>query len=423
MVLRVAGELARRFSDRKNTASKLAGYTREIASSQKHLIGIRARGFRICTSPDDNEMAMSQNPQTPQRVIPIEQSAPYAPQYAPYGMPVPPRVPSRPGILTATGVVSIVLACLMVISNCGSIISVMVITAASRAMNVAMTSAAAAATQAAAAHADPSQEVKPRGIVGRHQLIVVAGLSRTHQISPARTKMLKILLADAGQDMFVMDPTQLTPANVSANVSQSGQLPGVGGKLGNDYFIIGNGRIELADDHAVFAPSGGGEVVRVYEKAQTTEQDEDPNATANATVPAPAATTLPFTPPPPPFSDRSAMMGILDAVIGCILAIFLFICGLLVLRDSPAARRMHLAWAILKLPLAVVGGVATWMMLHDMGAAGSGGGSGAQSAGQEVFASMMTVLTVLLVCAYPVAVLIVMNRKTAREYYASRPAG
>jgi hypothetical protein len=354
---------------------------------------------------------MSQPPQ-PQRVIPIEQTPPHAP-YASYGTPVPPRLPSRPGILTALGVVSIVLACLMVVSNCGSIISVMVLTATTRAMNLVMTSAAAAQAQAArdAQNADGAG-VKPRGLSEQQQAIVVAGLSRVHPLSPSRAKILRKLLAEDGQDMFPMDASHLTPGTVAAGVSQSGQLPGVGNKLGNDYYVIGNGRMELADDHAVFAPTDGGEVVRVYDGTMTIAVDEQDIQPAGAAV-----TTMPTTMPAinaPTISNRAIMLSVLDAVVSCILAIFLFICGLFVLRDSMAARRMHIGWAIVKTALAALGGFSVWMMISDLASNNPGGAD-------MLMAAMMSVLAVAVALIYPIAVLIVMNARSVRDYYSKSP--
>jgi tellurite resistance protein TehA-like permease len=110
------------------------------------------------------------------------------------------------------------------------------------------------------------------------------------------------------------------------------------------------------------------------------------------------------------------MLSVLDAVLGCILAIYLFICGLFVLRDSMAARRMHIAWAVLKIPLAVLGAIATTMMMNDISAGTNGAAGGAQT----VFGTVAIVLTILLGLIYPIALLIVLNTQTARGYYSPK---
>src|SRR5207244_7759349 len=78
-------------------------------------------------------------------------------------------------------------------------------------------------------------------------------------------KMLEALLADSGQDLFSFGPSAITASNVASSVSDSGQVHKLNGEAGPDYFVLGTGRLEIYDDHAVFMPSDGREPLRVSE--------------------------------------------------------------------------------------------------------------------------------------------------------------
>ena len=56
-------------------------------------------------------------------------------------------------------------------------------------------------------------------------------------------------------------------------------------------------------------------------------------------------------------------------VVGMGLALYLLVCGILVLRESPRGRRLHLIYAVLKIPVAIAGALAVWWLTSDFIAA------------------------------------------------------
>ena len=243
-----------------------------------------------------------------------------------------------------------------------------------------------------------------RGVPESRRQIIVAGLTRRHALTEPRKQMLDELLAQAEQDMFMLSDDGTTPQIVTANVSQAGQLPGVGTRSGNDYFVIGMGRIELADDHAIFRPSDGGEPTRVYSPES-----------AGATAP-PAAT------PPvvaPPFAIKSVTINrgtvlpsIVGAVLSELLAAMLIIAGILVLRDSPSGRRVHVIWAAIKIPVAIYTALVYVLMMNSMFSQ-----MAFPAAMMSTMAIAGAVLQAAFALAYPITLLFVLRIRSIREYY------
>jgi hypothetical protein len=128
----------------------------------------------------------------------------------------------------------------------------------------AMANASAASTAAMAAPvADTTEALPPRGMPVAQRRIVAEGLGNVRTLSEQRTAQLDLLLAEGGKDIFLLSGAALTPQAIAANVSESAKIPGVAGREGPDVFVVGQGRMELYDDHAAFFPSRGGEVIRV----------------------------------------------------------------------------------------------------------------------------------------------------------------
>jgi hypothetical protein len=119
----------------------------------------------------------------------------------------------------------------------------------------------------------------------------------------------------------------------------------------------------------------------------------------------------------------ASLLTLIETVIGLILAIYLLITGIVTLRQRPSARRLHLIWAMLKIPLAVVGAVGWYLFIYDltqslssmtpMTPAAQTTATASSTAGAMVFAIIIGVIG----CAYPIALLIVMNTRTVREYF------
>lgn len=110
---------------------------------------------------------------------------------------------------------------------------------------------------------------------------------------------------------------------------------------------------------------------------------------------------------------------IASTVLSLGLAALLLVAGIMVLRQSPKGRALHIAYALVKIPVAVLAGVSFAYMMYGMvnsawtmGAAGGGAGPGTGAA-------MWTAVPAGLSIIYPIALLIVMNLKSIREYYHS----
>ena len=102
-----------------------------------------------------------------------------------------------------------------------------------------------------------------------------------------------------------------------------------------------------------------------------------------------------------------------ENVLSLLLDIYLFVIGILMLRDHHGARRAHLRYAVIKVVLAIVGGIAIGQLYSQMftpTTSSSGMGSTIAMIEGIVFAGMGLV--------YPVALLIAMNSGAVRRYYA-----
>lgn len=335
-----------------------------------------------------------------------------------YGSPVS----RRPGLITAIGVISIVVASLTMLGAVVQGFQTLVMFSMAR-----MTTAMAAASASSAAGAE---ELSPypaeAGIadVDERQAIL-RGLERAQRLAPARREQLDALLQAGGREMFLLRGPQLTVETVAANVSDSGQKYADDGN-GAHFFIVGQGEIEVYDDHAVFYPRDGGELISASAAeanapiGPTTSDDTQPPVVspgggAGTAVAGNNPSTVPVTAPLPTFQVSTFWLVLLmvERLLSVGLAIYLLVIGILVLRQSPRGRRLHRIYAIAKIPLAVIGGWATWRLWATFFA-----GMGAGAPANSVWGVWILLLTLLAV-AYPIGLLIALSSRTAREYYDS----
>lgn len=206
-------------------------------------------------------------------------------------------VSNRPGLITAIGVVSIVIGSLGLMFNGIAGLQAFVMVMVSQATKAAAT--AQQARQNATAGPVPVKPADPLSMPSGDRQTVVRGLSSHRPIGPDRRDELDALLAKCGRQIFRLRGSDLTVEVVRRNVTDSGPLPDAKGGADLDFFIVGEGRIELADDHAKFAPDNGAEIVRV----SASESGEQPSWEAGLTpaqvqaiidqVAAQAASTIP----------------------------------------------------------------------------------------------------------------------------------
>jgi hypothetical protein len=96
------------------------------------------------------------------------------------------------------------------------------------------------------------------------------------------------------------------------------------------------------------------------------------------------------------------------------LAIFLSICGILVLRGSPLGRKLHLTYAVMKIPVALAEAASYMWMMSNIFTVLPNSGS------MSMFVFISAAVQCAFGCAYPIALLIVMNRPAVKEYYQTR---
>ncbi|CAN5575923.1 hypothetical protein BH09PLA1_BH09PLA1_34590 [soil metagenome] len=306
----------------------------------------------------------------------------------------------------------------------------------------------------------------PRGIDESQRLIVREALDQSLKLSEAQALRLDQLLAKAGKDIFPFGvPTNSDGGKI---VSESGTL-GSGDAIAN-YYLIGSGKLEIYADRGVFA-STEGEPIRVWEHeaddtasdALSARQIDDLLADAQAQVsgrlnaaqlatlkrelsdPAqrlitPGArrqrlnvsmladnsvsifaggfiqidragniTTTSATMAASAFRIRSTAtaMTLLDAVLAGLLAIYLLVVGILVLRQNRRGRGLQIIFAVLKIPIAILAAIGWMWTISDANA-------GAISSAQ-LKAWLWTFIAIGLL--YPIGLLIAMRTRSVREYY------
>jgi hypothetical protein len=425
--------------------------------------------------------------------------------YPPQGEPIPvqplyaiPAVPNRPGIITAIGVISIVVAAM---SMLGGLITVFY--SISRMALAAMSSGPMPPTPVAApsrppivttqASTAPTVRVYENGFDDDQRPIVLDAIENVHPLSDLRHKQMDRLLAKCGKQMFPVGKLNLEAA-IKNGINDSGQSYSNTGN-GPDYYVLSKGRVEVNDDRALYDPMDGGEKVRVADdepeedtnalsagevdalvkKAQQmaaqklnpqqiaawTQELQNPNQMLLTSTGKPAKTVLQLlrvtvqadgsalfqtrsgfvsmaqnggvlfsTSSAAGWAARSGKspfkvhpgavtMAIVDAVGGLLLAILLLIAGILVLRQSPRARKLHLLYACIKIPLVILGVIGWTWIIHDVvsGIQQSVGATASTAATKPMAGFTIAFAVVALI--YPIALLIVMNTRSVKDYYAS----
>lgn len=119
-------------------------------------------------------------------------------------------------------------------------------------------------------------------------------------------------------------------------------------------------------------------------------------------------------------SASLATMNTIEAIASIGLAIYLLIVGIMVLRGSFLAPRLLRIYALIKIPLAIVGGVGLTMLGYALSnaltnnlAMGMSGSPASPKAGYI----MAGVVATLLGLALPIGLLIALRSKTVRNYY------
>jgi hypothetical protein len=309
------------------------------------------------------------------------------------------------------------------------------------------------------------------GLGDPQKMIVLNAMYAGRSLEPERQRQADLLLQAAGQTMFpFMQQPGVTPKQIRDNITERGRLPSASNANGPDYFVIGTGRVEIYDDHATFRPDGSTDVVSVTATIPDETASPPPGAPAPRTAsppslapspspaPAPAqpsgtgtvsgtggftssstvtvtgpggtSTTTTNTTGGPVFAARTirisktaAGMSIVLSILSLLLAIFLLICGIMVLRDSPHAPRLHWVYVLIKIPLVIITLAATSTMINQVMA--SMASISPVPTQTPLFArNMFTFVAIIggaLALAYPVALIFVLRSRTVRAYYTPSP--
>ena len=441
---------------------------------------------------------------------------------------------AKPGIITAVGIVSIVIGSLgMLVGLVSGLYAVGFTIAAAVTSRTTMTAATPAvpttglSARIAAVETEVSAtelEATPRGLPSPVRRMIVAGLTHKHLLNDEKQNRLHELLAKGGQEIFPAAASgRATATSIADDVTESAELPaGSGQTEGPIYFVVGTGKIELYDDHAVFFPTHNAsdrvEPIRVARGVSIDEDDVEAavisgGSTNGTLTPRQVqavvnqaqslsgnrmnlvqleALTKELNNPAQQYIDTSrgatppvrqvqsvsmqwdssaqvslrhgslvinpsgqvvssatmntgtsltrlqlrtsaSVLTLLTSAAGLMLAIYLLIVGIVTLRQRPTARRLHLIYAVLKLPVGVAAAVGWYLFVADVSCSlgamaatsAGGGGTGATTNASTVGAMVFAVILGLLACAYPLALLIVMNTRTVRSYYrvTTAPAG
>ena len=354
----------------------------------------------------------------------------------------------RPGIITAMGIMSIIVACMAAIAN-------LIITFMSFGM---LMGSRGPATFAAPMPPPPVNVTGPNGataVVGGIQIdptqsedgihdetlrpMVISGMTRARSLDEGRRKQLDLLLIVAGRSVFPFISQTTTPQTIRANVSDSGRLPSAAaGKKGPDYYIVGTGRVEVYDTHAIFRPDGSPNVVSVTAPTEdSSSSTNDPNAPG--LPPAGAPQPIPAAPPPAPVPNpmasihpTAATLSMIEGILSGALAVYLLIIGIMTLRDSRRGGKLHWVYVGLKIPLVVLAVIAnSWLAttfitgLQATAAAaaanapaGSPPGGANAATGMGAVATFWIILLAAAAIAYPLSLIIVLLTKTVRRYYS-----
>ena len=258
---------------------------------------------------------------------------------------------------------------------------------------------------------------------------VLDGVSKVISLTPKqRDRLREALLRAEGQVKVEVGPDP-TPEKIAAEARDSGKLFGEDGA----YAVIGRVRVEATDERVKVAGVPGNWPMI----------EHSVNRTSYRVSPHSPTSTWYFVPPPPdPATQRAAaeaaaaaatpqrgpleleirrlaphVLGATDAAISAPLAILLLVAAIGLWNFSRRARRLHLLWAALKLPLALAAAAGYfWVTL---------GGKLELSGGATPVTKFVLrnpeFVTSLLVALYALTVLVVLNLPNVRRYFRAPP--
>jgi hypothetical protein len=120
-------------------------------------------------------------------------------------------------------------------------------------------------------------------------------------------------------------------------------------------------------------------------------------------------------------NPRAFILTGVESALSFLVAVLLLFAGILMLKDSPRARPMHWLFVVLKIPLIALAAVAGWMtytsVMNSMNAATPGGAFPASMG--SAFGIISASFSALFSLLYPVALMIVLSTRTAKDHFAT----
>ncbi len=384
----------------------------------------------------------------------------------------------RPASITPIGAMSIVVAALTGIACLISIVFGLATYVAAAQQKVFTT---IANSQAYPVAADPTDTLpNPDAFTTQQAQKVVAGLRLAHPLTSTQAQHVQKLLEQHGKKMFLFDPSSLTTNRIRDNVSESGEFLGSQGKM-SVFYSIGTGRIEVSDTQALFRsdqndvfrstdiandqslseaqisvvahqinqhlqsgmnadqfdavrdllrnpaqaiidpslevkiqsagdfPDQSGGVWFYTNKAIQVQVTKEGKASVlNAFAPIPGTN---------PFSGKKITTGwatglIGGAVVNGLIAILLLIAAIQFLRGRPSGRKLHLFYGWLQVIMIFVVSLLLGMTISEWTAAKS-----SASTPNDTIPWIITSLTAITGIIWPILILIIMTRKSVRDYF------
>jgi hypothetical protein len=393
----------------------------------------------------------------------------------PYARPYPMHyaaltLPGRPGILTAVAILDLVLASLAMPCNFSQMMMTNIV---SRFVTI---NRHATLVTPPGAPTPAGEFIAPNGLSASQRQLVLDALARARPVSAARREQLDAILADTGRQIIHLSPEYLTAERLDSYVTETRSGPA------GDVFVLGSGTLTVDDHSATFTAQEDGSSISVRDgncidpsgthlgalqiasvidrvrklsnnkltSAQSARLATElripgqglitSNAPATQVVSAQiqpdgsiaitttggsftasangsqyssstgigsnfsytsSSTTAGTNGSPFPGVSRSAVVLLgLDALAGVVFAIALLVLGILLLKNWQRSRQFHLIYAVGKLLLLPITMWAVWQLN-----------------------SSRSTLWLLVGAVYPIALLIVMNTPTVRQYFAVKPIG
>jgi len=118
----------------------------------------------------------------------------------------------------------------------------------------------------------------------------------------------------------------------------------------------------------------------------------------------------------PTISGAAATLVISEAILSVLLSVYLLVIGILTLRQTPRGRQLHIIYALLKIPLAIVCGIGWCWIVGDFFKSIPNAGGGAPI--QPIRAFLLVWVTGVAII-YPIGLLIAFSTPSVKRYYDS----